>query len=68
MALTASATAVYVLKLYTTGAPVVTLYGYIRVQLDILRSLRISENSLFKVVHPFNRPNLFYEVRFFFLG
>lgn len=32
------------------------------VQLDIIRTLKMSEQHLFKVVHPFNRPNLFYEV------
>ncbi|KZT11848.1 ATP-dependent DNA helicase [Laetiporus sulphureus 93-53] len=34
------------------------------VQDDIVRSLKISEGNLFKVVHPFNRENLFYEVRY----
>ncbi|KAJ7913561.1 ATP-dependent DNA helicase [Mycena leptocephala] len=34
------------------------------VQLDIIRSLGMSEEHLVKVVHPFNRANLFYEVRY----
>jgi hypothetical protein len=33
-----------------------------RVQLDIIRTLKMSEEHLFKAVHPFNRANLFYEV------
>ncbi|KAJ7741355.1 ATP-dependent DNA helicase [Mycena metata] len=34
------------------------------VQLDIIRTLGMSEEHLVKVVHPFNRANLFYEVRY----
>ncbi|KAJ7701417.1 P-loop containing nucleoside triphosphate hydrolase protein [Mycena rosella] len=34
------------------------------VQLDIIRSLGMSEDHLVKVTHPFNRANLFYEVRY----
>ncbi|KAJ7274146.1 P-loop containing nucleoside triphosphate hydrolase protein [Mycena rebaudengoi] len=34
------------------------------VQLDIIRSLGMSEEHLYKVIHPFNRANLFYEVRY----
>ncbi|KAI0269956.1 ATP-dependent DNA helicase [Gloeopeniophorella convolvens] len=34
------------------------------VQDDIARSLGMAPDRLFKVVHPFNRPNLFYEVRY----
>ncbi|CAK5283923.1 unnamed protein product, partial [Mycena citricolor] len=34
------------------------------VQEDIIRSLGMSEEHLVKVVHPFNRANLFYEVRY----
>ncbi|KAJ6583974.1 ATP-dependent DNA helicase [Mycena vulgaris] len=34
------------------------------VQLDIIRSLGMSEAHLVKVTHPFNRANLFYEVRY----
>lgn len=32
------------------------------VQDDIVRSLNMLEEDLFKVIHPFNRANLFYEV------
>jgi len=32
------------------------------VQADITRSLKMSSDNLFKVVHSFNRENLFYEV------
>ncbi|KAH8984328.1 ATP-dependent DNA helicase [Lactarius akahatsu] len=34
------------------------------VQDDIARSLRMAPHRLSKFVHPFNRPNLFYEVRY----
>ncbi|KAI0917389.1 hypothetical protein AcW1_007413 [Taiwanofungus camphoratus] len=34
------------------------------VQDDIIRSLKMSRDDLFKIVHPFNRSNLFYEVRY----
>ncbi|KAI0064084.1 ATP-dependent DNA helicase [Artomyces pyxidatus] len=34
------------------------------VQDDIVRSLKMLPNRLYKVVHPFNRSNLFYEVRY----
>ena len=34
-----------------------------RVQDDIARILGMDAGRLFKFVHPFNRPNLFYEVR-----
>ncbi len=34
-----------------------------RVQDDIARILGMNPDRLFKFVHPFNRPNLFYEVR-----
>ncbi|KAL4261568.1 ATP-dependent DNA helicase [Pleurotus pulmonarius] len=34
------------------------------VQVDIIRSLRMSEKNMFKAIHPFNRANLFYEVRY----
>ena len=34
-----------------------------RVQDDIVRILGMDPDRLFKFVHPFNRPNLFYEVR-----
>lgn len=35
-----------------------------KVQADIIENLRMSHEHLFKVVHPFNRANLFYEVRY----
>ncbi|KAI0662021.1 ATP-dependent DNA helicase [Cubamyces menziesii] len=34
------------------------------VQDDIIRSLKMVQNRLFVAVHPFNRANLFYEVRY----
>ncbi|KIO20767.1 hypothetical protein M407DRAFT_219952, partial [Tulasnella calospora MUT 4182] len=34
------------------------------VQDDIVKNLKMSKDHLFKVVHPFNRENLFYEVRY----
>ncbi|RDB14537.1 ATP-dependent DNA helicase Q-like 3 [Hypsizygus marmoreus] len=34
------------------------------VQLDIIRSLGMSEDRLYRAMHPFNRENLFYEVRY----
>ncbi|KAG8816951.1 hypothetical protein FRC18_000746, partial [Serendipita sp. 400] len=34
------------------------------VQDDIVSSLKMSRDHLFKVVHPFNRANLFYEVQY----
>ncbi|KAJ7213916.1 P-loop containing nucleoside triphosphate hydrolase protein [Mycena pura] len=34
------------------------------VQQDIIRSLGMSEQHLVKVIHPFNRANLYYEVRY----
>ena len=34
------------------------------VQDDIARSLRLNTRTMYKVVHPFNRENLFYEVRY----
>ncbi|KAG5219363.1 ATP-dependent DNA helicase [Salix suchowensis] len=33
-------------------------------EVDIIRSLRMSEKNMFKAIHPFNRANLFYEVRY----
>lgn len=36
-----------------------------RVQNDIVRILGMEPDRLFKFVHPFNRPNLFYEVQIF---
>ncbi|KAF8799355.1 ATP-dependent DNA helicase [Phlegmacium glaucopus] len=34
------------------------------VQKDIVKSLKLSEEHLFRALHPFNRVNLFYEVRY----
>ncbi|KAF8895592.1 P-loop containing nucleoside triphosphate hydrolase protein [Infundibulicybe gibba] len=34
------------------------------VQDDIIRSLKMSEDRLFRALHPFNRANLFYEVKY----
>ncbi|KAF8628675.1 hypothetical protein AX15_003798 [Amanita polypyramis BW_CC] len=34
------------------------------VQSDITRSLKMDERRLFQVVHPFNRENLFYEIKY----
>ncbi|KAI0648172.1 P-loop containing nucleoside triphosphate hydrolase protein [Trametes meyenii] len=34
------------------------------VQQDIVRSLKMSRNRLFVALHPFNRANLYYEVRY----
>ncbi|THU90979.1 ATP-dependent DNA helicase [Dendrothele bispora CBS 962.96] len=34
------------------------------VQKDIIRSLRMAEHNLFKAIHPFNRANLYYEIRY----
>ncbi|KAF8651913.1 hypothetical protein AX16_004558 [Volvariella volvacea WC 439] len=34
------------------------------VQEDIIRSLRMSEQHLFRALHPFNRSNLYYEIRY----
>ena len=36
-----------------------------RVQDDVIRSLKMAPNRLFIAVHPFNRANLYYEVRRF---
>lgn len=37
---------------------------YFSVQKDIIKSLKLSEEHLFRALHPFNRANLFYEVRY----
>ncbi|GLB38647.1 putative helicase family. RecQ subfamily protein [Lyophyllum shimeji] len=34
------------------------------VQADIIRSLQMSEDRLYRALHPFNRENLFYEVQY----
>ena len=39
-------------------------HHYSSVQKDIIRSLKLSEEYLFRALHPFNRSNLFYEVRY----
>ena len=38
--------------------------NYLSVQKDIIKSLKLSEEHLFRALHPFNRANLFYEVRY----
>jgi hypothetical protein len=60
MALTASATPLYAVMLLVSGY---VIYLRNRVQDDIARILGMNPDRLFKFVHPFNRPNLFYEVR-----
>jgi len=60
MALTASATPSLVKPHLTCDCIVQYLH---RVQNDIVTNLNLSSEHLFKVVHPFNRRNLFYEVR-----
>lgn len=59
MALTASATPSLVSPHLTLECTVQYLH---RVQDDIVTNLNLSSEHLFKVVHPFNRQNLFYEV------
>jgi superfamily II DNA helicase RecQ len=59
MALTASATPSLV---NSHLAFEFTVHYLHRVQDDIVTNLDLSSEHLFKVVHPFNRPNLFYEV------
>jgi superfamily II DNA helicase RecQ len=62
MALTASATPLYAtFSLLPSSCPLLRN----RVQDDIARILGMDPDRLFKFVHPFNRPNLFYEVRSF---
>ncbi|KAH0826214.1 P-loop containing nucleoside triphosphate hydrolase protein [Lanmaoa asiatica] len=48
------------------GVPVMALTATAtkNVQRDIIRSLKMVEDKLFTAVHPFNRTNLFYEVRY----
>ena len=60
MALTASATPLYAVILLVSEC---IIYLGDRVQDDIARILGMNPHRLFKFVHPFNRPNLFYEVR-----
>ncbi len=59
MALTASATPSLVNPYPTLQRTIQYLH---RVQNDIVANLNLSSEHLFKVVHPFNRQNLFYEV------
>ena len=62
MALTATATDAYVYQsLYVSCAEFIV---YFSVQKDIIKSLKLSEEHLFRALHPFNRANLFYEVRY----
>jgi hypothetical protein len=64
MALTASATPLYAaISLIQTLSSCYLLRN--RVQNDIVRILGMEPDRLFKFVHPFNRPNLFYEVQIF---
>lgn len=58
MALTASATATCVIILCYKP-----IANHVSVQDDVVRSLRMSD-QMFRVVHPFNRGNLFYEVQY----
>jgi hypothetical protein len=60
MALTASATPLYAVILLVSEC---VIYLGDRVQDDIVRILGMDPDRLCKFVHPFNRPNLFYEVR-----
>jgi superfamily II DNA helicase RecQ len=61
MALTASATPLYAAFSLFRSCHLLRN----RVQDDIARILGMDPDRLFKFVHPFNRPNLFYEVRNF---
>jgi len=62
MALTASATPLYAVTRLISKLECVYLRRD-RVQDDIARILGMSPDRFLKFVHPFNRPNLFYEVR-----
>ncbi|KAI9568465.1 P-loop containing nucleoside triphosphate hydrolase protein [Boletus coccyginus] len=48
------------------GVPIMALTATAtkNVQRDIIQSLKMVEDKLFTAVHPFNRTNLFYEVRY----
>ena len=61
MALTATATPVYGFVVLLWHG--LTLLPYRRVQRDIIRNLKLDETHLFTALHPFNRSNLFYEVK-----
>ena len=60
MALTASATPLYAASLFQISSSCYLQRN--RVQDDITRILGMKSDRLAKFVHPFNRPNLFYEV------
>lgn len=64
MALTASATAASVNIFSCAKTAIYSRFPLcpLSVQDDIIQSLKMSQKDLFKVVHPFNRENLFYEV------
>ena len=62
MALTATATDTYVYQISCFYLSLVNRYS--SVQKDIIKSLKLSEKHLFRALHPFNRVNLFYEVRY----
>jgi superfamily II DNA helicase RecQ len=61
MALTATATSTFVLSFPRSFSTDMLQNS---VQDDIITNLRMSPDHLFKAVHPFNRANLFYEVRY----
>ncbi|KAG0698288.1 P-loop containing nucleoside triphosphate hydrolase protein [Suillus ampliporus] len=48
------------------GVPIMALTATatLSVQTDIIRNLKMSEERLFTAVHPFNRANLFYEIKY----
>lgn len=48
------------------GVPIMALTATATptVQLDIIRSLKMSQDNIYFAFHPFNRNNLFYEVRY----
>jgi hypothetical protein len=61
MALTASATPTLVHSFVLD--PSGTNANYNSVQDDIVANLKMSGEHFFKVVHPFNRKNIYYEVK-----
>lgn len=64
MALTATATTLSV-SLFHVFCSMLIDQCTRRVQQNIIQSLRMSQEYLYKVIHPFNRGNLFYDVSFF---
>jgi superfamily II DNA helicase RecQ len=50
----------------SSSSPSVLIFADVlsSVQDDIMASLKMCKDHLFKVVHPFNRANLFYEVQY----